>query len=299
MTLQIRWHCRQGTRTAVNRDHAGIGIRGDAVLAIVLDGSTSGSASGDFAREIARRMVDWFVTGTEEVTADALIAQLRMTHAVLAMDFRTDSASYVLVHIEATRPALVLHAGDCLVGRHEEDGRIAWLLQPHTLANPLLPVASESLAKDSARHRLTRSFRSKRFIAPDLNSFELDDRPLLVATDGFWAELEAHQQVAFIEGLGGAVDEERDDCGALSILRGQSGPGIELIDAEAAPNLYHSGGAANRRWRDRTGRQRHLRRVDFLLQRTLACCHTKLWGETRPKQSPRHDKAPCPSPPAD
>ncbi|MEI9425984.1 hypothetical protein O7A70_33460 [Mesorhizobium sp. Cs1299R1N1] len=77
MTWQFRWHCRHGTRTADNRDHAGIGIRGDAVLAIVLDGSTSGSASGDFAREIARRMVDWFVTGIEEVTADALIAQLR------------------------------------------------------------------------------------------------------------------------------------------------------------------------------------------------------------------------------
>ncbi|MGO4560115.1 hypothetical protein [Mesorhizobium sp. 2RAF21] len=164
--------------------------------------------------------------------------QLRVTHAALAMDFRTDSASYVLVYLEATRPALVLHAGDCLVGRREEDGRIAWLTQPHTLANPLLPVAIESLAKDPARHRLTRSFRSKRFIAPDLNSFELDDRPLLVATDGFWAEHEAHQQLAFIEGPVGTVDQERDDCGALSILRGKNGSEIELIDVGAAPNLY-------------------------------------------------------------
>lgn len=199
MTWQIRWHCRPGTRTADNRDHAGIGLRSDAVLAIVLDGLTSGLASGDFAREIARRMVDWFVTGTEEVTADALIAQVRMIHAAFATAFRSDSASYVLVHLEATRPALVLHAGDCLVGRREEDGRIAWLIQPHPLANPLLPVTIESLAKDPARHRLTRSFRSKRFIAPDLNSFELDHRPLIVATDGFWADLEADQQSAFIE----------------------------------------------------------------------------------------------------
>lgn len=34
------------------------------------------------------------------------------------------------------------------------------------------------------------------------------------------------------------VEQERDDCRALSILRGRSGCGIELIDAEAAPNLY-------------------------------------------------------------
>ncbi|MBE0703754.1 hypothetical protein [Manganibacter manganicus] len=247
MTLQIQWHYRQGTRTADNRDHAGIGIRGDAVLAIVLDGSTSGSASGDFAREIARRMVDWFVAGAEAVTADTLIAQLRVTHAALTMVFRTDSASYVLVYLEATRPALVLHSGDCLVGRCEENGRIAWLTQPHTLANPLLPMAIESLAKDPTRHLLTRSFRSKRFITPDLNSFELDNRPLLVATDGFWAELKENQQVAFIEGLVGTVDQERDDCGVLSILRGGSGSEIELIDTEAAPNLYVAHGPNFRR----------------------------------------------------
>lgn len=239
MTLQIRWHCRQGTRTADNRDHGGIGIRGDAVLAVVLYGSTSGSASGDYAREIVRRMVDWFVAGAEAVTADVLIAQLQMIHAALAMDFRSDSASYVLVHLGATRPALVLHAGDCLIGRREEDGRITWLTQPHTLANPLQPMAIECLVKNPARHRLTRSFHSKRFIAPDLNSFELDHRPLLVATDGFWADLEAHQQVAFIEGLvGAAVELDRDDCGVLSILRGKSGAKIEFIDVGAAPNLY-------------------------------------------------------------
>ncbi|MEI9425983.1 hypothetical protein O7A70_33455 [Mesorhizobium sp. Cs1299R1N1] len=132
----------------------------------------------------------------------------------------------------------MLHAGDCLVGRLEDDGRIAWLTQPHTLANPLLPAAIESVAKDPARHRLTRSFRSKRFIAPDLNSIQLDDRPLLVATDGFWAELDACQQVDFIGGRVGMVEQERDDCGALSILRGQSGSGIDLIEAEATPNLY-------------------------------------------------------------
>ncbi|MBE0560598.1 MAG: hypothetical protein IH622_07220 [Ochrobactrum anthropi] len=94
-------------------------------MAIILDGSTSGTASGDFAREIARRMVYWFVAGAETVTADALIAQLRMTHAALAMDFRTASASYVLMHVEGMRQALVLHAGDCLVGRREEDGWLA------------------------------------------------------------------------------------------------------------------------------------------------------------------------------
>lgn len=60
MGFEIDWHCQQGTRTADNRDHAGIGIRGESILAIVLDGSARGPTSGQFAREIARRLISVF-----------------------------------------------------------------------------------------------------------------------------------------------------------------------------------------------------------------------------------------------
>lgn len=72
MAFAIQWHCQQGTRTADNRDHVGIGIRGDPILAIVLYGSKAGSASGLFAREIARCVVDWFVTTVVEITAETV-----------------------------------------------------------------------------------------------------------------------------------------------------------------------------------------------------------------------------------
>ncbi|MEO3388888.1 hypothetical protein [Mesorhizobium sp. CAU 1741] len=67
MPFDVRWDCQQGTRTADNRDHAGIGIRGDSFLAIVLDGSTRGATSGLFAQETARRLIDWFVTGADVI----------------------------------------------------------------------------------------------------------------------------------------------------------------------------------------------------------------------------------------
>ncbi|MDH6233769.1 serine/threonine protein phosphatase PrpC [Mesorhizobium soli] len=207
------------------------------MMAIVLDGATSGTDSGRFAREIARMMVDWFVTAAVEVNANTLVAQLRTTHATLAKAYRMDSASYVLLHLDVTQPALVLHAGDCLVGQRDAIGQTAWLLQPHTLANAL-QMSVENLAKQEIRHKITRSFRSKRFMAPDLNSFALDDRPLLAATDGFWAELSTDQQSAFLEGRLPSIAGERDDCGVLSILRNAGEPTAGVGGLHSPDTIY-------------------------------------------------------------
>ncbi|WP_336814106.1 hypothetical protein [Bosea sp. MMO-172] len=238
MGFAVRWHCQQGTRTADNRDHAGIGIRGGSILAIVLDGSTSGSASGLFAREIARHVVDWFVTTPAEVTAATMTEQLRMTHVALAGDFKKASASYVLLYADAAPPAIVLHAGDCLLGHRDTDGRISWLLQPHTLANALAAIPHETLVKADARHVLTRSFRSKRFIAPDLTLTDLKDQTLLVGTDGFWADLDLHEQNAFSEGRLPASEGERDDRALLSISRVGAGASIDVSGTHAPTSIY-------------------------------------------------------------
>ncbi|TIP11330.1 hypothetical protein [Mesorhizobium sp.] len=237
MTFEIEWHSQQGTRTANNRDHAGIGVRGDKLLAIVLDGSTRGPTSGQFAEKIARQMVNWFVASVDETTAETMAEQLRVAHAALAKDFQSVSASYALLYSEATRPVVVLHAGDCLVGR-ADNGQTTWLLQPHTLANALASVPIDILAREPSRHVLTRSFRSKHFMAPDLSFIELDDRPLLVATDGFWADIDADGQTAFVNGDRLPDGDEQDDRSVLSISRIKSDGGITVAGDQAAPNLY-------------------------------------------------------------
>lgn len=237
MAIEIAWHCQQGTRTADNRDHAGVGIRGDSFLAIVLDGSTRGATSGQFAQEVARRTVDWFVTEASEVTAQALSDQLLVVHGMLAKDFKSDSASYVLLHGNGTRPMVVLYAGDCLIGR-VDGGQTTWLLQPHTLANPLEPVSINALAEAPTRHVLTRSFRSKRFMVPDHASIDLDHRQLLVATDGFWADMDTEGQLAFANGELASDKEEHDDRGVLLISRNKLVSGITVASRQPTANLY-------------------------------------------------------------
>lgn len=238
MSFKIQWRCQQGTRTHDNRDCAGVGIRDESILAIMLDGSTTGLASGPFAREIARGLVDWFATDTVEVTELVLLERLRVMQEDLSRDFGGASASYVLVHAGPEKTALVLHAGDCLVGRHDSDAQVHWLLRPHTLANALAPVAIDILAKDETRHVLTRSFRSRRFVVPDVGAVELDDRPLLLATDGFWAELDSERQTAFIDGGWQASERDRDDRSVLCISRSGTRNVIEAPDTHGPTSLY-------------------------------------------------------------
>ncbi|APO79819.1 protein phosphatase 2C-like protein (plasmid) [Rhizobium etli 8C-3] len=237
MAFAIQWYCQHGTRTADNRDHAGVGIRGDSILAIVLDGSTSGPASGLFAREIAQRVVDWFVTTTANITAATITEKLRDIHAALAGDFRNDSASYALFCADATRQAIALHAGDCLLAHRDGNGQISWLMQPHTLANALYAIPHAILAKLDARHALTRSLRSRNFVAPDLTLIDLHDQELLIGTDGFWADLDPAAQSAFADGRFPANEAERDDRGLLSLSRA-AGASTEISGTHATASIY-------------------------------------------------------------
>ncbi len=62
MGMAINWRSEQGQLTKDNRDCCGIGLRHDASLLVVLDGSTTGQDSGELARLIARNLVVSFVT---------------------------------------------------------------------------------------------------------------------------------------------------------------------------------------------------------------------------------------------
>jgi hypothetical protein len=234
MAFAIRWHCQRGTRTADNRDHAGIGIRGESILAIVLDGSTSGAASGLFAREIARRVVDWFVTTPVEVTAATMTEQLRMTHAALAGDFKKDSASYVLLYADAARPAIVLHAGDCLLGRRDTDGSISWFLRPHTLANALMAIP-HGVPANTPNAPFTCTVACNKY---------------LIATQGNIADIRARPAnvIAAIQKSGATFDSGA----AVRLSNGKASPGDmeDLLSSAVEANALPQDPRALQRWAD-------------------------------------------------
>ncbi|MGY4319439.1 hypothetical protein [Bradyrhizobium sp. JR3.5] len=125
--------------------------------------------SDDPARQIIRDVVDWYVATDEAATPESLSAQLRRTHRSLSLRFPRDSASYVLALIANAGAALVLHAGDCLLGSREQSGGVHWFTKPHTLPNPIGEVPFDEIARSPARNRLTRGFRAREFIPAEVN----------------------------------------------------------------------------------------------------------------------------------
>ena len=236
MGVEIKWRSEQGQRTDGNRDCCGVGLRDDAVFAAVFDGSSGGKDSGAFARDVARALSDWFVTA-EVVTPEAIIDRLRTIHAELSGKYRRSSASYVIALIDRQGAVCILHAGDCLAGLVQDRFDIEWLIQPHTLANPISPVAIDELARSPSRNLITRSFRTKEFMEPHSKDliFEAGKR-LVLATDGFWASLDHEQKHAFLSGGVLEPGKEQDDCSALTLAMVDGQP--DEVTEVADDNLY-------------------------------------------------------------
>lgn len=238
MGLEFSWRTKRGQLSENNWDYCGIGLRPDSSLCIVLDGSTSGTKSGDLAQQIATRLIDWFVELKASVTTDAIIDQLGKIHEILALEFRSASASYAIVLIEAEKTISVLHAGDCLVGRDNGHSPAIWETRPHTLVNAIESIPVEEVAKSPLRHQLTRSFRAREFLKPEVCSIDFEgDQMIVVGTDGFWADLDPDGQNKFLDGDDPSKEAVKDDCSALKITK-LTVPQVLNVSCHASENIY-------------------------------------------------------------
>ena len=101
MGIEVSWRSQAGVRTDDNRDHGGIGIRGNETLCIIADGSSTAPDSGALAQSIIRELVDWYVVSDQAMTREALLALLPRLHENLSKQHRRASASYMIVHIRS------------------------------------------------------------------------------------------------------------------------------------------------------------------------------------------------------
>jgi serine/threonine protein phosphatase PrpC len=109
-----------------------------------------------------------------------------------------------------------LHVGDCRLGLIHDNQYIEWLSRPHTLANAIGEVEDVVLAEHDDRHILTRSFRTGRQCEIEINQYAINKGDqLLIATDGYWAELEPSQQQRFREDCSGFSSSNSDDFSGL------------------------------------------------------------------------------------
>ncbi|NTA84190.1 hypothetical protein G6L13_27315 [Agrobacterium tumefaciens] len=239
MRIDASWYSRKGTMTADNRDYAGIGTNTNGLMAIIVDGSTAGENSGEYAEAIVREVIDWFNGLQGGLDVDDFTKKLRGIHLGLRALYPHASAGFAVMHTGPGVRMTVIHVGDCLLGQVDRGDKIHWRTQPHTLANALDYVAIDELSKKPARHLLTRSFRSREYMTPEILETESSPGVYLLSTDGFWAELSAHEQLAVLDGREVEANGEYDDRSVLKLtITDNADPQLMIHVSVASPNFY-------------------------------------------------------------
>jgi serine/threonine protein phosphatase PrpC len=215
MPLTHHWLTHAGLRTADNRDAYTQAQHTEATLYFVADGSSSRPGSGELAHALADYLHTAFLqlptaVLSRDALAPALCAALRDARHELGRRYPQAACSYLLLAL-LPEAAFSLHEGDCCLGQIDSLGNIQWLNAPHCQANWRGTSSHADLARDSARHRLTRCFSARRQPEPQLSHWPLTAAPQwLLATDGFWADLTPQQQSQFLHN-GQVTQADTDD----------------------------------------------------------------------------------------
>lgn len=227
--MQIRTFSQQGIYTQDNRDvvtyrHSACET---ATLFILLDGATSSPSSGDFSRELAELIIaDFHKLPTHELfDENGLLRILNAAQTVLQHKYVCDSSSLLLVLKNGVQ-LLVVHAGDCCLGSIHTTHNIQWLTRVHTFANAINDTSIDKIKHDPRRHTLTKCFKAKKYVMPDIQYLTLPNTPIIMATDGFWALANSTQSALITQT---ATQFKPEDDASFIILESEQSETSTLI----------------------------------------------------------------------
>jgi serine/threonine protein phosphatase PrpC len=217
----IKWihRTQQGSERTENKDCFSI-INSDlGTWVFVIDISTSSIAT----TELAKRFSEHFHVSLQNLLKDSISAftarasqektlldsyfadvenrkqVIQQAFSATKKELRIGVASFLaLYRNDSSNKVYGLCAGDCRLGVLNNKS-IQWLSPVHTGANPSGNDFENSMSLLPERHILTKSLNLRRKFEPEV--FELDtsiDDVFVVATDGFWMELDEAQQQSFI-----------------------------------------------------------------------------------------------------
>lgn len=235
MTVISQWYSVKGQKTSDNRDVFAYTRKQDEVLLIVADGATSKAQSGLMAEALCSRIIDAFKQ-TSSNPIEYLLSKLPEWQVELRRFYPVAAVSYLIARVQANNLIQTLHAGDCRLGFTPiaSPEHIDWKTSIHSLANATQPLAEEQLRNHAGRHSLTRTFSSRRYIQPEYQEHQWSEgSALVVATDGFWAELSTAEQCQPLSDYSSAVQQTKDDSSFLLLTRPDS-----VINCRTAPTNH-------------------------------------------------------------
>ncbi|KMT54844.1 protein phosphatase 2C domain-containing protein [Pseudomonas fildesensis] len=194
---------RKGTHRTENRDASGSAHNTGTYLYVIADG-TSKPGSGELAQALTHSLLESFsraappVVSCPDKALELTLSSLDEVHSNLCRDYPLASTSYLaLLVIDQT--ALCIHAGDCCLGQLGKARRVNWLSSPHCGPNWKGDLGHSLIAKSPARKRLLNCMSHRRPHEPYVQPMHFaPGTTLILATDGFWAELCVERQLSAI-----------------------------------------------------------------------------------------------------
>ncbi|ARP85262.1 hypothetical protein CAL13_02795 [Bordetella genomosp. 9] len=182
----------------------------DKVVAIIVDGTVSGSHGGAYANHWVAKVIT-IAHQLDSLAPNDFIAAMRLAHKELHNGvYVLETAAYAVLALNrAACSAWAINCGDCRVGQITATNEGRWLTPVHTAANALGECFSREHAVMDARHILTRRLRAQRFDIPEVTWLDWNDAgPWVLATDGYWIDhLLLNRQ----------LDDLEDDASVLSL----------------------------------------------------------------------------------
>ena len=238
----LKWihRTQQGSERAENKDYFSIIDSDLGTWIFVIDVATSSNAT----TELAKRFCEHYHTYLQELftSNDSIFSEnisqekpqldsyfeyeekrkqiIQKAFNATKKELKIGVASFLSLY-RCNRSSRIFGfcAGDCRLGLLNKKS-IQWLSPVHTGANPLGNDFESSMKLIPERHILTKSLNLRRNFEPE--TFELVATPndiFVIATDGFWMELNEVEQQSFINESDSALVEKPfvDDTSVLLV----------------------------------------------------------------------------------
>lgn len=228
-------YSQRGTAHTSNRDYISCFDYDDSILVLLIDIATISPLEGDSFIDLFNELICRTVTHDHLQSKELFLDSIEQIVNKLKCSFKIGVASMITVHIPINSVTVWGYTvGDARFGKIRNND-IIWLTNVHTGANPLGEIFTEEMKILPERRLLTRALNMRKSFEPDY--FELDNTealPIVIASDGFWADLPLEDQKLL---LAGKTLETDDDCSLVQINHPISN--IEFCNSTQSNNIQY------------------------------------------------------------
>jgi serine/threonine protein phosphatase PrpC len=206
--LKIECRSLKGKKRSANQDFIATFSLAEGVLIVLVDIATATSVDGNSFISTLNRKISQHITRAYFNETTLVPCFVKIVDE-LKKDFKTGCASLIVTCIPFRKSNVWgFVVGDARLGKLDQQ-KIEWITPVHTAANPFGEKFTEKMKNVPERHLLTRSLNMRKLFKPEYFEIDTSDgKSLIIASDGFWAELSTAQQHKFLHNLSYTTDDD-------------------------------------------------------------------------------------------